>query len=90
MRRWAENAATATESPPKARIPADLLPEMVTAIVDTREQAPLDLAPLRRVALAMFLVISWGAPAQTVDKQRSGGQDVGCVSPPFGVGRGDW
>src|ERR1700676_181303 len=28
-------------------IPAELSPEAVTAIIDTREQTPLDLAPLR-------------------------------------------
>ncbi|NQU20603.1 MAG: hypothetical protein HQ567_04920, partial [Candidatus Nealsonbacteria bacterium] len=30
-------------------IPAELRPEMITAIVDTREQTPLDLAPLQVV-----------------------------------------
>jgi DNA excision repair protein ERCC-4 len=31
----------------KSRIPAELSPEAVTAIIDTREQLPLDLTPLR-------------------------------------------
>ena len=31
------------------RIPADIKPEQVTAIVDTREQLPLDLSPLQIV-----------------------------------------
>ena len=31
-------------------LPAELRPDQVTAIVDTREQQPLDLAPLRSVA----------------------------------------
>ncbi|MCX7428957.1 MAG: hypothetical protein NTW96_25430 [Planctomycetia bacterium] len=39
-----------TTARPKARIPADLKPEHVTAIVDSREQTPLDLAPLKSVA----------------------------------------
>jgi len=29
------------------KLPADIKPEQVTAIIDTREQTPLDLAPLR-------------------------------------------
>ena len=32
---------------PAIRLPAELTPEMITAIVDTREQLPLNLAPLR-------------------------------------------
>lgn len=31
------------------KLPAELRPENVTAIVDTREQTPLDLAPLRTI-----------------------------------------
>lgn len=31
----------------RSALPADLRPEHVTAIIDTREQCPLDLAPLR-------------------------------------------
>lgn len=31
------------------KLPAELSPELVTAVVDTREQLPLDLAPLRSV-----------------------------------------
>ena len=34
----------------RARLPAELRPDQVTAIIDTREQLPLDLAPLRSVA----------------------------------------
>jgi ERCC4-type nuclease len=43
---------TATKPPRRARssLPAELRPEQVTAIVDTREQLPLDLAPLRAEA----------------------------------------
>lgn len=37
---------TATKANP---LPATIKPEMVTAIVDTREQTPLDLTPLRTV-----------------------------------------
>ena len=32
----------------KPAIPAELRPDQVTAVVDTREQCPLDLSPLRR------------------------------------------
>jgi DNA excision repair protein ERCC-4 len=32
---------------PHFRLPAELSPEAVTAVIDTREQLPLDLAPLR-------------------------------------------
>jgi len=32
-----------------ARLPAELKPETVTAVIDTREQTPLDLDPLRTV-----------------------------------------
>ena len=32
------------------KLPAELKPEAVTAIVDTREQTPLDLAPLRTIS----------------------------------------
>ena len=32
------------------RLPAELRPEQVTAVVDTREQIPLDLSPLQTVA----------------------------------------
>jgi ERCC4-type nuclease len=39
--------ATAT---PAIRIPADLRPEQVTAVIDTREQLPLDLSPLQTVS----------------------------------------
>ncbi len=38
---------TATIDKPKARLPAELRPEQVVAIVDTREQIPLDLEPLQ-------------------------------------------
>lgn len=31
------------------RLPADLAPEAITAVTDTREQWPLDLAPLRTI-----------------------------------------
>ncbi len=34
----------------KSPLPAELKPEQVTAVIDTREQLPLDLAPLRTVA----------------------------------------
>ena len=34
---------------PKIKIPAEPSPEQVTAIIDTREQTPLDLSPLRSV-----------------------------------------
>ena len=34
----------------RARLPAELRPEQVTAIIDNREQCPLDLSPLRSVA----------------------------------------
>ncbi len=33
----------------KSPLPAELRPEQVTAIIDTREQIPLDLAPLQTV-----------------------------------------
>lgn len=33
-----------------AQIPADIAPERITAVVDTREQAPLDLSPLHTIA----------------------------------------
>jgi len=31
----------------RLQLPADLAPESVVALIDTREQAPLDLSPLR-------------------------------------------
>lgn len=34
----------------QTRLPAELKAEQVTAIIDTREQLPLDLAPMRSVA----------------------------------------
>jgi ERCC4-type nuclease len=34
----------------RAGLPADLRPDQVTAVIDTREQLPLDLTPLRSVA----------------------------------------
>ena len=34
----------------RTRLPAELRPEQVTAIIDTREQLPLDLSPLQSVA----------------------------------------
>jgi ERCC4-type nuclease len=34
----------------KADIPADLRPEHITIVVDTREQRPFDLRPLRTVS----------------------------------------
>jgi ERCC4-type nuclease len=40
--------STATQTRP--RLPAELRPEAVTAIIDTREQLPLDLSPLQSVA----------------------------------------
>ena len=40
--------STAT-APSQIRLPAELRPEQVTAVVDTREQLPLDLSPLRTV-----------------------------------------
>ena len=40
--------STATATRP--RLPAELRPDQVTAIIDTREQLPLDLSPLRSVA----------------------------------------
>lgn len=33
----------------KHTLPAELKPESITAIIDTREQTPLDLAPLRTI-----------------------------------------
>jgi ERCC4-type nuclease len=33
----------------QVKLPAELKPELVTAIIDTREQTPVDLAPLRVV-----------------------------------------
>ena len=32
------------------RLPAELKPEQVTAVIDTREQRPLDLSPLQTIA----------------------------------------
>lgn len=47
--RWSDrsevNVSTRTTTSPK--LPATLSPEAVTAIIDTREQRPLDLSPLR-------------------------------------------
>ena len=40
---------TATTPPPKLKLPAELRPEQVTAIIDTREQTPLNLEPLQVV-----------------------------------------
>ena len=42
--------ATATPTRRRSIVPAELRPEQVVAIVDTREQLPLDLAPLQTVA----------------------------------------
>jgi DNA excision repair protein ERCC-4 len=42
--------STATTSRRRSPLPAELRAESVTAIIDTREQSPLDLAPLRTVA----------------------------------------
>jgi len=43
--------STATAEPKinHGRIPAELRPEQVTAVIDTREQLPLDLAPLQTI-----------------------------------------
>jgi ERCC4-type nuclease len=46
---WKEAAAEA-EMTTTPKLPAELRPEQVTAIVDTREQHPLDLAPLQAVS----------------------------------------
>lgn len=40
---------TTTTRQGRSAIPAELRPEQVTAVVDTREQTPLDLTPLRTV-----------------------------------------
>ena len=40
---------SATATRPRSPIPAELRPEQVCAIVDSREQHPLDLRPLRTV-----------------------------------------
>ena len=41
--------STATAPRHRSPIPAELRPERVTAVVDTREQQPLDLTPLRTI-----------------------------------------
>ena len=38
--------STATESPPRVKLPAELRPEMVTVLTDTREQCRWDLSPM--------------------------------------------
>jgi DNA excision repair protein ERCC-4 len=38
-----------TTNRPRLPIPAELRPEQITAVVDSREQCPLDLSPLRTI-----------------------------------------
>jgi len=42
--------STTVAQPRRGLLPADLPPEAVVAIIDTREQTPLDLSPLQTVA----------------------------------------
>ena len=45
--------ATATTTRPRNPLPAELRPEQVCAVVDTREQLPLDLSPLRMITATL-------------------------------------
>jgi hypothetical protein len=60
------------------KLPANLQPEAVTAIVDTREQTPLDLAPLRvqTATLGIGSLLGWQAMGLSVhlvgDHERAG------------------
>jgi ERCC4-type nuclease len=67
-------------------LPADLRPDQVTAIVDTREQLPLDLAPLQAVAgtLATGDYSVQGLESVVAIERKGLGDLLGCI----GVERG--
>jgi ERCC4-type nuclease len=66
---------------PTTRLPAELKPEQVTAIVDTREQIPLDLAPLQTMAgtLATGDYSLVGLESVVAIERKGLGDLLGCI-----------
>jgi DNA excision repair protein ERCC-4 len=62
-------------------IPADLRPEQVTAIIDTREQLPLDLAPMKVITGTMptadYSVV--GLEHYVVGERKSAEDMLACI-----------
>jgi ERCC4-type nuclease len=73
--------STATPSRRRSPLSAELRPEAITAVIDRREQAPLDLAPLRTVAgtLATGDYSIVGLEAVVAIERKSLGDLLGCV-----------
>ncbi len=65
----------------QGNIPAEPSPEQVTAIIDTREQTPLDLSPLRSVAGTLptgdYSVV--GLEAIVAVERKSQGDMLACI-----------
>jgi ERCC4-type nuclease len=65
----------------RTAMPADLKPENVAAVIDTREQCPLDLSPLRSVAgtLTTGDYSVQGLETVVAVERKSLGDLLGCI-----------